>query len=137
MGRVLVIWAVVLALCAFALQWLKFQSLARVFSFEIYAAVIGVDFAAGGVWVGWRIAARPRGPGFERNEAALRSLGITGQEARVLERLAAGQSNKEIARTLGLSPNTVKTHVANLFAKLEVGRRTQAISKARALELIP
>ena len=54
----------------------------------------------------------------------------------MLERLAAGQSNKEIARTLGLSPNTVKTHIANLFAKLEVGRRTQAISKARDLHLI-
>jgi DNA-binding CsgD family transcriptional regulator len=137
MGRILILWAVVLAGGAFALQWLKFQYLARVFSFEIYAAVIGAAFAAGGVWVGWRLAARPRTGAFARNEAALRTLGITGQEARVLERLAAGQSNKEIARTLGLSPNTVKTHVANLFAKLEVGRRTQAISKARALELIP
>ena len=55
----------------------------------------------------------------------------------MLERLAAGQSNKEIARTLGLSPNTVKTHVANLFAKLEASRRTEAVNKARDLHLIP
>ena len=55
----------------------------------------------------------------------------------MLERLAAGQSNKEIARTLGLSHNTVKTHISNLFGKLEVSRRTQAISKARDLRLIP
>jgi DNA-binding CsgD family transcriptional regulator len=137
MVRVLILWGVVLAGGAFLLQWLKYAYLARVFPFEIYASVIGLTFAVGGLWVGWRLAARSRTGGFERNAAALRSLGITGQEARVLERLAAGQSNKEIARTLGLSPNTVKTHLANLFAKLEVRRRTQAISKARDLELIP
>ena len=65
------------------------------------------------------------------------SLGLTGQEMRVLERLAAGQSNKEIARTLGLSPNTVKTHLANLFAKLEVARRTQAVQRGKELGLLP
>jgi ATP/maltotriose-dependent transcriptional regulator MalT len=56
---------------------------------------------------------------------------------KVLVLLAAGQSNKEIAQTLGLSPNTVKTHIANLFAKLEVARRSQAVNKARELALIP
>ena len=71
------------------------------------------------------------------NTAALASLGLTGQEVKVLERLAAGQSNKEIARSLGLSPNTVKTHIAHLFEKLAVSRRTQAIGKARDLQLIP
>ena len=65
------------------------------------------------------------------------SLGLTGQEMKVLEKLAEGQSNKEIARILGLSPNTVKTHIANLFAKLEVARRTEAVAKARDLHLIP
>ena len=74
---------------------------------------------------------------FARNALAQASLGLTGQEMRVLERLAAGQSNKEIARSLGVSPNTVKTHVANLFDKLEVQRRTQAIQKGRQLSLIP
>lgn len=74
---------------------------------------------------------------FQRNDAALASLSLTGQEIKVLERLAAGRSNKEIARDLGLSPNTVKTHVGNLYAKLEVSRRTQAVGKARELSLIP
>lgn len=131
------LWGLVLAVGAFALQWLEYQYLARSFSQEIYIALIGAAFAAGGIWVGWRLASRPRGPGFERNAAAIAALGLTRQELRVLELIAAGQSNKEIARTLGVFPNTVKTHVANLFSKLEVGRRTQALSKARELSLIP
>jgi two-component system, NarL family, response regulator LiaR len=137
MTRTILVWALVLAAGAFALQWLEYQYLARAFSRDVYVAVIGVAFAAGGVWVGWRLTRRTAPGPFQRNDAALSSLGLTGQEVKVLERLAAGQSNKEIARTLGLSPNTVKTHIANLFAKLEVSRRTQAILKARELSLIP
>jgi DNA-binding CsgD family transcriptional regulator len=135
--RTIVIWALVLAAAAFALQWLQYQYVVRVFSPQIYIAIIGTAFAAGGVWLGWFLTAKSTPGRFARNEAARASLGLTGQEMKVLERLAAGQSNKEIARTLGLSPNTVKTHCANLFAKLEVARRTQAISKARDLQLIP
>jgi DNA-binding CsgD family transcriptional regulator len=138
MVRTIVIWALVLVAGAFALQWLEFQYVARRFSWEVYVGLIGTAFAVGGVWVGWRLSQRSApGVGFARNAAAQASLGLTGQEMKVLERLAAGQSNKEIARTLGLSPNTVKTHLANLFAKLEVARRTQAIGKARDLQLIP
>lgn len=136
MTRIVLAWALVLAAGAFALQWLQYQYLVRALQPQVYVAVIGVAFAAGGVWLGWRLSARHAPGPFARNEAALASLGLTGQEVKVLERLAAGQSNKEIARTLGLSPNTVKTHVANLYAKLEVSRRTQAVGKARDLQLI-
>lgn len=135
--RTILIWALVLALGAFALQWLEYRFVARAFSWQVYIGLIGAAFAAGGVWIGWRLAARARPETFQRNDAALAALGLTGQEIKVLERLAAGRSNKEIARDLGLSPNTVKTHVANLYAKLEVGRRTQAVGKARELALIP
>jgi NarL family two-component system response regulator LiaR len=137
MIRTILLWALVLALGAFALQWLEYQFLARAFSWRIYIGLVGAAFAAGGVWVGWKLAARARPLTFARNDAALASLGLTGQEIKVLERLAAGGSNKEIARELGLSPNTVKTHVANLYGKLEVSRRTQAVGKARELALIP
>lgn len=137
MIRTVILWGLVLAGGALALQWLEFQYLVRAFSRDIYIAVIGTLFAAGGVWVGWRLTTRPSPDRFELNAAAQASLGLTGQEMRVLEKLAAGQSNKEIARALGLSPNTVKTHLAKLFAKLEVRRRTQAIGKARELRLIP
>lgn len=137
MIRTVVLWALVLAGGAFVLQWLEYQSLARALPRDVYVALIGVGFAAGGVWVGWTLSARARPGPFERNARAVASLGLTGQEVRVLERLAAGQSNKEIAHSLGLSPNTVKTHVANLFAKLGVQRRTQAVGLARDLRLIP
>jgi DNA-binding NarL/FixJ family response regulator len=137
MIRTIVLWALVLAAGAFALQWLEYQYIARAFPQEIYVSIIGLAFAAGGVWVGWKLTSRAAPGPYQRNAAALASLRLTGQEVKVLERLAAGQSNKEIARALGLSPNTVKTHIANLFAKLEVSRRTQAIGKARELRLIP
>jgi NarL family two-component system response regulator LiaR len=137
MTRTIVLWALVLALGAFALQWLEYQYVVRVFSREIYIGIIGTAFAAGGVWVGWKLTARTAGPGFAFNAAAQKSLGLTGQEMRVLERLAAGESNKDVARTLGLSPNTVKTHTANLYAKLDVTSRLQAVGKARDLHLIP
>lgn len=142
MIRTVLLWALVLALGAFALQWLEYRFLVRAFSWQLYVGLIGAAFAAGGVWVGFRLAARARPetfarPEFTRNGAALASLGLTGQEVKVLELLAAGRSNKEIARDLGLSPNTVKTHVANLYGKLEVSRRTQAVGKARELTLIP
>lgn len=137
MIRIIVLWALVLACGAFALQWLQYQYLVRLFPEQIYIAIIGAAFAAGGVWVGWKLTARPAPAAFARNTAAQTALGITGQEMKVLERLAAGQSNKEIAQTMGLSPNTVKTHIANLFAKLAVARRSQAVNKARELTLIP
>ena len=54
--------------------------------------------------------------------------GLTRRELEVLSALAAGRTNKEIAADLGLSPNTVKFHVKNLFQKLGVHNRSQAIA---------
>ncbi len=137
MIRTVLLWALVLAAGVFAVEWLQAQYLGHMLSREIYIGLIGAAFLAGGVWVGWKLTRRDAPQPFAPNVAALASLGLTGQEVKVLERLAAGQSNKEIARSLGLSPNTVKTHVAHLFEKLAVSRRTQAIGKARDLQLIP
>jgi DNA-binding NarL/FixJ family response regulator len=63
-------------------------------------------------------------------------LGISRREYEILEKIAEGLSNKEIADTLFVTESTVKTHVSNLFAKLDVKRRTQAIQRAKALNLI-
>lgn len=93
-------------------------------------------FMALGIWLGWRVKPQ-RGLAFEKNEAALKSLGLTRQEFRVLEFINAGKTNKEIARDMGISPNTVKSHMARLYEKLGVNSRTQAVKFARQLELIP
>ncbi|MBU2168546.1 MAG: LuxR C-terminal-related transcriptional regulator [Alphaproteobacteria bacterium] len=137
MIRTVVTAGLVLALGAFLLTWLEVQKTTRVIAPDVYVAVVAALFAVGGLWLGWRMAARRYGPDFIRNEAAVRSLGLTGQEMRVLAELASGRANKEIARTLGLSPNTVKTHLAHLFGKLEASTRTEAVARARDLGLIP
>lgn len=138
MVRAVLIYGVVLALGAVALQWLEYQVWARAHASEVYIALIATGFMALGIWVGVRLfRVRPQEPGFEPNLRAQASLGITEREYEVLGLLAAGRSNKEIAGRLKLSPNTVKTHIARLFEKLEAGRRTQAIARARELGLIP
>lgn len=137
MIRTVVTAGLILALGAFALAWLDMQQATRRITPELYVALIAILFAAVGLWLGWKVATRRHGPTFVRNDAAVRSLGLTGQEMRVLERLASGQSNKALARALGLSPNTIKTHLANLFAKLGAATRTEAVTRARELDLIP
>jgi len=137
MIRTIVLYALALAAGVFALQWLEYRHFVRAFPTEIYVVLIAVGFAGLGIFVGHRLTARPSRGAFARNAAALKSLGVTERESAVLDLLAAGHSNKEIARMLGLSPNTVKTHLARLYEKLEVQRRTQAVQRARELDLIP
>jgi DNA-binding CsgD family transcriptional regulator len=125
-----------LAAGAFALQWIEYNWLLRRHGDEVYVALVALAFTALGIWAGRRLTpAASHGP-FEPNTAAQRSLGLTPRELTVLELAAAGQSNKQIARALGISPNTIKTHMASLLAKLDAARRTEAISKARSLGLI-
>lgn len=121
---------------ALALQWLEYSFLARTYPGEIYFGLLAAAFLVLGVWVGARIFGqrpdRPDGP----NEQAIATLGISPRELEVLELLAAGRSNKEIAAGLGVSLNTVKTHVARLLEKLEAPRRTQAIRRAQELGIL-
>lgn len=137
MARTILLYAVALALAVGALQWLEYRYVMRTLTTEVYIAILAVGFVALGVWAGQRMTPRAAGPDFTRNDAAIRSLGLTPRECEILELLASGQSNKELARSLGISPNTVKTHVARLYEKLEVTRRIPAVEKARWLALIP
>ncbi len=129
-------YALALAGGAFALQWLEYNYVTRVFAPEIYIALIALAFTSLGIWAGYRLTPKTSALPFERNDAAIKSLGLTEREVGVLKLLASGSANKEIARALDISPNTVKTHISNLFQKLEVQRRTQAIQKARELRVI-
>lgn len=131
------IYALALAAGAFVLQWMEYQYLTRMFASELYIFFIAIAFTGLGIWAGHRLTPRVAAAAFIRNDAAVNALGLTGREVLVLELLAKGSANKEIARQLDISPNTVKTHIANLFQKLEVQRRTQAIQKARELRILP
>jgi DNA-binding CsgD family transcriptional regulator len=137
MARTIILYALALAPAAALLDWLEYRYLVRAFPAEIYVGLIAIGFVALGIWVGRRLTPPPAPAEFERNEAAIRSLGLSPRECEILTLLASGQSNKEMARTLSISPNTVKTHLARIYEKLEVERRVQAIEKARFLALIP
>ncbi|MGN7831354.1 response regulator transcription factor [Pseudoxanthomonas sp. 22568] len=132
------VYGVALALAAIGLQWLDYQRLARTHWDDFYIGLIALAFLALGVFVGARLfAGRHRPPAFDGNPRAQDSLGISDRERAVLLELAAGRSNKEIARELHIAPSTVKTHVARLYEKLGARRRTEAVRRARELGLVP
>lgn len=137
MWRTILPYGLALVIAAVALETLKFRYATAAFSTEFYIFLLALGFIALGIWAGHKLTPRLAGPGFRRNDAAARSLGLTPRECEILERLAVGELNKEMARTLGISPNTVKSHIARLYEKLEVDRRVHAIEKARLLSLIP
>ncbi|MEM8982084.1 MAG: response regulator transcription factor [Pseudomonadota bacterium] len=131
------VYATALGSAAFALTWLQVGYLLRAFPADVYTVLIAVGFAALGVWFGQRWRASPAASvdaSAERTPPA--KLGISAREFAVLELLASGQTNKQIARALAVSPNTVKTHVARLYTKLDAQRRTHAIQRARELGLL-
>ena len=126
-----------LAIGTLLLQWLDYQRAARLASLAVYLALLALGFLVLGVVLGVRVFAPPRAAPFDGNPKAAEALGISPRELEVLQALAAGLANKEIARQLEVSPNTVKTHVARLFDKLGAQRRTEAIRKAREMGLVP
>ena len=140
MARTVLIYGVCLAALIALLKYVEYQYFIREFSIEFYVGATALIFTALGIWVGPRLARRKVivvSPAFVLDEAALERLGISRREYEVLELMAHGHSNQEIADKLYVSVNTVKTHLANLFLKLEASRRTQAIQKAKELRLIP
>jgi DNA-binding CsgD family transcriptional regulator len=137
MWRRAVLYGALLAAGTLALQWLDYQRLARAHAGDIYAFLIAIAFLGLGVYIGARVLGAPRPATSDGNPKAQASLGISPAELKVLQEIAAGRSNKEIAAHLNLSPNTVKTHVARLFEKLGAKRRTDAINKARELGIVP
>ncbi len=130
-------------MAVFMLKMLEYRFFYRQLSVEIYIGTIAILFTIVGVWIGSKVSRKkgvfmpaPVGD-FQRNEHVLTEMGISKREYEVLELMAKGLSNQEIADKLFVSLNTVKTHTANLFVKLIAKRRTQAIQRAKELQLIP
>jgi two-component system, NarL family, response regulator LiaR len=141
MKKIIILYGLALALLLFLMQWLQFGFIVRDLSLEFYLGVVAVVFTAVGIWVGLRLT-RPKTKviiktDFNFNETECNRLGIRKRELEVLQLMAQGFSNQEIADQLFVSLNTVKTHSSNLFLKLEVKRRTQAIQRSKELMLIP
>jgi DNA-binding NarL/FixJ family response regulator len=138
MWKRVAVYGALLAAGTLALQWLDYERLARSHSGDIYVFLIAVAFLALGIYIGARVLGGAQQPTpFDGNPRAQAALEISPRELEVLQNLAAGRSNKEIAAQLAVSPNTVKTHVARLFEKLGAKRRTDAINKARELGIVP
>jgi two-component system, NarL family, response regulator LiaR len=117
-------------------------------SIEIYGGLIAVMFASVGIWVGLKLTKPketvlvkevqvPAREPFILDQVKLQQLGITAREFEILQLIAGGMSNREIAEKLFVSENTVKTHSSRLFDKLSAKRRTQAVQIAKELRLIP
>jgi two-component system, NarL family, response regulator LiaR len=140
MKRTILIYGLSLAVLIFLLKFIEYRFLVRDLSLEFYIGAIAIFFTVLGVWAGLKLTKKKiiviTNPHFQFDQSRIDSLGISKREYEVLELMAKGLSNQEIADKLFVSLNTVKTHSSNLFLKLEVSRRTQAVQKAKELQLI-
>ena len=148
----MVIYGIAGGLLIAALRFAEYRFLVVEHSIEIYGGLIALLFAGLGVWLGLTITRKEivkeevivvkevplgRDAPFTVNEVRQRQLAITPRELEILGLLAQGMSAKEMAATLFVSENTVKTHTARLFDKLGVNRRIKAVEAGRTFGLIP
>lgn len=141
-------YALLMGLLVFLLKWLQWKFLIVDNSLELYIGMIALFFTIFGVWAATHFAKPkvktiviekevivPVREEFTINEAELKKLNLSSREQEVLQLLTKGNSNAEIAEKLFLSVSTVKTHMSNLFFKMDVKSRTQAIEKAKRLKI--
>src|SRR6186713_2082608 len=149
-NKAIIVYSISLAFLLFLLKWLELRFIIFNHSFEIYIGFIAVIFTALGIWLALKLS-KPkietvvvekevyvqRNENFVLDTSLVAQLELSKRELEILNLLAQGHSNQEIAAKLFVSLSTVKTHIQNLFEKLDVKRRIQAIEKARSLNLIP
>lgn len=148
MKKTVLLYGLIGGIALAALQFFQYRFLVLEHSLELYGGLVAALFAGLGIWLGLKLTrtrvlvkevavpvatAEP----FAVNRANVERLGLTPRELEILGLIAAGLSNREIAGRLFVSENTVKTHSANLFAKLEAKRRTQAVQIAKEAGVIP
>ena len=152
MKKTILVYGILGGLLIVVLRMAEYRYLVVEHSLEVYGGIVALLFSTLGIWLGLRVTrARvivhevpvrvevpvPAAASFLRNEARVHELGITPRELEILEVMAAGLSNREIAERLFVSENTVKTHAGRLFDKLSARRRTQAVQRAKEAGLIP
>ena len=145
-----IFYSICLALLLFLLKWLELRFMIFDYSLEIYIGAIALIFTALGIWLALKLS-KPkietvvvekevyisRNENFVLNKSLVAKLELSNRELEILGLMAEGNSNQEIANRIFVSLSTVKTHNQNLFEKLDVNKRTQAIEKAKRLNLIP
>lgn len=145
----IILYGISLAFLLFLLKWLELRFIIFDHSFEIYIGFIAIIFTALGIWLALKLS-KPkvetvvvekevyvtRNENFVLNTSLIAQLEISKRELEILNLMAQGYSNEEIASKIFVSISTVKTHNQNLFEKLDVKRRTQAVEKAKRLSLI-
>jgi two-component system, NarL family, response regulator LiaR len=144
MRKTVIIYGLSLAALIFLLKVLQYRFLVRDLSLEFYMGLLALLFTSIGIWAGLKLTRKkivtvaiPAPSKFILDQSQLEKLGISKREHEVLELMATGLTNQEIADKMFVSVNTIKTHSTNLFSKLDVKRRTQAIQKGKELLLIP
>jgi DNA-binding CsgD family transcriptional regulator len=151
--KLVIVYAASMVLLLLLLQVMQYKLLLINHSYEIYILCIALLFTGLGIWLALKLMKPQKEIQtiiVEKNiyrkelteadkavaELEKQKLGLSSRELEVLQLMAQGLSNREIADQLFLSVPTVKTHTSNLFFKMDVKRRTQAIEKARQLRLI-
>jgi ATP/maltotriose-dependent transcriptional regulator MalT len=148
MKRHILIYGLIGGILIAVLKWTEYQFLVIEHSIEIYGGLIAATFAILGIWIGLRLTRKQQGIVVNEvsvvaeapsvpNEAKRETLGITRRELEVLELIAQGMSNREIAEKLFVSENTIKTHSSRVFDKLGARRRTQAVQLGKEFGLLP
>jgi DNA-binding CsgD family transcriptional regulator len=148
MKRHVLIYGLIGGILIAVLKWTEYRFLIIEHSIEIYGGLIAATFAVLGIWLGLKLTGRqptiivrevpvPAAEPFIADEGKREDLGITRRELEILELIAQGMSNREIAEKLFVSENTVKTHSSRVFDKLGAKRRTQAVQLGKEFGLLP
>ena len=123
--------------CGYLLKTIEGDALSAAIRRAMRGESVIADEMTGKLVAAYRDAASPAPAAPVQVEPASRLDALSPREQEILRGIALGQSNKEIARALSLSPRTVETHRANLFAKLEIGSLAQLIRHYAALVETP
>jgi NarL family two-component system response regulator LiaR len=140
MRKTILLYGGAMAVLLGILKFFEYRFMVKDLSVEFYIGIIALMFTILGVWVGRQLTRKKTivvDPNFSFNKSNLEKFSISKREFEVLELIAQGMSNREIADKLFVSPHTVKSHSSNLFIKLNARRRTEAIKKAKELMLLP
>ncbi len=133
MWRLILKYSLILFLLLSLFKLMEFQFFSYKMGLELYLILVSTAFLLIGFAISWFLKpSKEREPEIDQQLLA----DFSPREQEMLVFLSNGYTNKEIAQSLSISPNTVKTHLSKVFDKLQVSNRTQAVSEAKHLKLI-